>query len=144
MGKLARFLRLLGFDTRYPREHLHDAALAQLAHDQQRVMLTRDRGLLMRNVITHGYCLRTTNGEGQLTAVLHRYQLHGQIRPWTRCLRCNGLLKPVPKSQVIDRLEPKTKRYFNDFRICVDCEQIYWKGSHFSALEEIIERAQAQ
>ncbi len=142
LGKLARYLRLLGFDTLYPRDHLPDEALAQMAYDQQRVMLTRDRGLLMRTIISHGYCLQTKDGVEQLTAVLHRYQLHDQIRSWTRCLRCNGFLQPVAKAQIIDRLQPKTKRYFNEFQICVNCEQIYWKGSHFSALEKLVECAQ--
>ncbi|KAA3663837.1 MAG: twitching motility protein PilT [Chloroflexi bacterium] len=143
LGKLARYLRLLGFDTLYPRDHLPDAKLAQMAHDQQRVMLTRDRGLLMRNIISHGYCLQTKDGVEQLTAVLRRYQLHGEIRPWTRCLRCNGFLQTVPKTQIIDRLQPKTKRTFNEFQICIDCEQIYWKGSHFEALESLVGLAQA-
>lgn len=138
LGRLARYLRLLGMDTLYPRDHIADADLAQIAHDQQRVMLTRDRGLLMRNLITHGYCLQTKDAQAQLTAVLHRYNLHGQIRPWTRCLRCNGFLKPVEKAQIIDRLQPKTKQYFHEFQICADCEQIYWKGSHFEALADLV------
>jgi len=129
---------VLPLDTGLP-----DEKLAQMAHDQQRIMLTRDRGLLMRNIISHGYCLRTKDGVGQVTAVLYRYQLHGQIRPWTRCLRCNGYLQPVPKAQIIERLQPKTKRFFNEFQICIDCEQIYWKGSHFEALENLVACAQA-
>jgi uncharacterized protein len=142
LGKLARYLRLLGFDTSYPRDHLSDAVLAQLAHDEQRVMLTRDRGLLMRNVITYGYCLRTKEAFGQLTAVLHRYHLHDQIRPWTRCLRCNGLLEPVAKKEIYERLESKTKLYFHQFHICKACAQLYWKGSHFQALSMLIKRVQ--
>jgi len=141
LGRLARYMRLLGLDTLYPRDHLLDAELAQMAHDGQRVMLTRDRGLLMRNLITHGYCLRTKGGEEQLTAVLQRYHLYEAIRPWTRCLQCNGFLQPVAKSQIIDRLQPKTKQYFHEFQKCITCDQIYWKGSHFEALVALVERA---
>lgn len=144
LGKLARLLRLLGFDVLYPRDHLDDAALAQMAHDQNRVMLTRDRGLLMRNLITHGYCLRTTDTEEQLTAVLQRYQLHDAIQPWSRCLTCNGRLQPVAKEAIIHRLEPKTKQYFEEFHLCQACGQIYWKGSHFAALQEIVDRVRQE
>lgn len=139
LGKLARLLRLLGFDTLYPRAHLDDGELAQIAHDEKRVMLSRDRGLLMRSLISHGYCLRTTNTEEQVTAVLHRYQLHDHIQPWTRCLNCNGRLQPVPKSEIEHRLQPKTRLYFDDFRLCQECGQIYWKGSHFANLQEFVE-----
>jgi uncharacterized protein len=139
LGRLARYLRLLGFDTLYPNDHLPDTALAQMAHDQSRVMLTRDRGLLKRKLITHGYCLRSLDSRQQLHDVLHRFQLHEAIRPWCRCLRCNGFLQPVDKAAIIDRLEPKTKQYFHDFKICAACDQIYWPGSHFQALAEVVD-----
>lgn len=141
LGRLARYLRLLGFDAHYPPDHLTDADLAQLAHDEARVMLTRDRGLLMRNLVTHGYCLRTKDSEAQLMAVLDRFELRDQIQAWTRCLRCNGRLAPIPKADVIDRLEPKTKKYFNKFHICQACGQIYWKGSHYRPLLDLVQRA---
>lgn len=143
LGRLARYLRLLGFDALYPPHHLADAELAQMAHDEQRIMLTRDRGLLMRSVVIHGYCLRTKESEGQLMAVLDRYALRQKIRPWTRCLRCNGRLQPVPKTAVVERLEPKTQKYFHEFHICTTCRQIYWKGSHYRPLRRLIERAGA-
>jgi uncharacterized protein with PIN domain len=138
LGRLARYLRLLGFDALYPDNHWDDEDLARMAQAEDRVMLTRDRGLLMRNVITHGYCLRTKNTLKQLTAVLHRFNLHDAIQPWQRCLRCNGNLEPVEKEKIQDRLEPKTKLYYHEFRICQDCEQIYWKGSHFEDLERLV------
>lgn len=138
LGRLARYLRLLGFDALYFNDAADDPELAQIAHDEGRILLTRDRGLLKRSLVTYGYCLRTKDSKAQLTAVLHRYQLHDQINPWTRCLRCNGRLQPVAKKTILHRLEPKTKLYFNDFQICADCEQIYWRGSHFGKLEALI------
>lgn len=141
LGKLARLLRLLGFDTAYFRNQFDDAQLAQLAADENRILLTRDRGLLKRSVVAHGYCLRTTDSASQATAVLRRYGLHDRIQPWTRCLRCNGLLREVEKAAVIDRLEPKTKRYFDTFHECQSCRQIYWRGSHFDALAAFVRRA---
>jgi uncharacterized protein len=141
LGRLARYLRLLGFDTLYPDGYLTDEELAQLAHGENRVMLTRDRRLLMRSLITHGYCLRTTDSKQQLMDVLNRFHLHEAIRPWQRCLRCNGLLRPVAKAAIIDRLEPKTRQYFDKFQMCTQCEQIYWSGSHFEALAQLIDHA---
>jgi uncharacterized protein len=143
LGKLARYLRLLGLDTLYVSDAADDAELAQTAHDEQRILLTRDRGLLKRSKVIYGYCLRTRDSLAQLTAVLHRFQLHEEITPWTRCLRCNGLLRPVAKEAILDRLEPKTRRYFDEFRICEACGQIYWQGSHFAHLQKIVAQARA-
>ena len=137
LGKLAAYMRLLGFDTLY-RNDYEDAELACISRDERRTLLTRDRGLLKRSLVTYGYCLRTKDSKEQVTAVLHRYHLHDQINPWSRCLRCNGRLQPVAKEAILHRLEPKTKLYFNNFQICADCEQIYWRGSHFGKLEALI------
>ena len=141
LGKLARYLRLLGLDTLYAANHVDDAELARIAHEEERILLTRDRGLLKRGNVVYGYCLRTRDSMGQLTAVLHRFQLHDEINPWTRCLRCNGLLRPVEKETILHRLEPKTKRYFDEFRLCESCGQIYWQGSHFARLQRIVDKA---
>ena len=143
LGKLARYLRLLGLDTLYVHDAVEDAELVRIAHEERRVLLTRDRGLLKRSNVIYGYCLRTRDSTKQLTAVLHRFQLHDEITPWTRCLRCNGLLEPVGKEAILHRLEPKTKRYFNEFRICEACQQIYWKGSHYTRLQAIVTNALA-
>jgi uncharacterized protein with PIN domain len=138
LGRLATYLRLLGFDTRYHND-CDDAQLAQLAHDEGRVLLTRDRRLLMRKVVIHGCCLRSRDPQEQLAAVLQRFQLFGQLNPWQRCLRCNGRLRPVEKELILDRLEPKTKKYYSEFHMCQACHQIYWKGSHFEPLRKFVE-----
>ena len=139
LGVLASYLRLLGFDTLY-RNDYHDPELAAISAAEERVLLTRDRGLLKRKIVVYGYCLRTTDSQAQLLAVLARYQLHGAIHPWRRCLRCNGELEEVAKAEILDRLEPKTKLYYDDFQRCVVCKQIYWRGSHFVRLQRVVER----
>jgi uncharacterized protein with PIN domain len=139
LGRLARYLRLLGFDTLYYHNRFDDDALAQIAQDQDRLLLTRDRGLLKRKAVVFGYCLRSQDSQEQLLEVLRRFELLADVAPWQRCLRCNGLLAPVPKAQIIDRLEPKTKAHFNEFHICATCQQIYWKGSHYDPLISIVE-----
>ena len=140
LGRLVNYLRLLGFDALYPENH-DDEVLAQISFEEERVLLTRDRRLLMRNAVVYGYWLRSKDPREQLAAVLRRYKLGEAINPWRRCLRCNGELRPVAKGDVLDRLEPKTKKYYDDFHICQDCEQIYWKGSHYEPLKEIVEGA---
>jgi uncharacterized protein len=142
LGKLVRLLRLLGFDTTYASD-LDDELLAEQAHDENRVLLTRDRGLLKRKLVIWGYCLRSTDSTEQLRAVLRRFQLFARTAPWTRCLRCNGLLMAVDKTVVWDRLEPKTRLYYDDFRQCRSCEQVYWQGSHVAELTRLIADVQA-
>ncbi len=108
LGQLASYLRLFGFDTLY-RNDYDDAQLAQIASEDRRVLLTRDRGLLKRKIVVYGYCVRENDPRRQLISVLQRYQLSDAIDPWRRCVRCNGMLKPVAKADVLDQLEPKTK-----------------------------------
>jgi uncharacterized protein with PIN domain len=143
LGRLALFLRLLGFDTLY-RNDYSDATLAQLSHQEQRVLLTRDRGLLKRTIVEFGCCVRETDPKQQLISLLHRYQLAAEIDPWRRCLRCNELLEPVGKAEILEQLEPKTIRYFDDFRRCVGCGQIYWRGSHYERMQAFIDQVIVQ
>lgn len=137
LGQLASYLRLFGFDAAY-RNDCDDPELAEMAAREQRVLLTRDRRLLMRSAITYGYCLRTRDPEAQLLAVLQRYDLFKLIAAGSRCLRCNGLLAPVAKADILHRLEPKTRRYYDDFYRCVECDQIYWQGSHYEHMQSFI------
>lgn len=143
LGRLVTYLRLLGFDALYPEDH-DDEALARVSQQEERVLLTRDRRLLMRKAVVHGYWLRSKEPRQQLPAVLSRFQIHEVINPWRRCLRCNGELRPVSKEAVLERLEPKTKKYYDEFHICQSCEQIYWKGSHYEPLKAIVEGARGR
>jgi uncharacterized protein with PIN domain len=137
LGQLATYLRMLGFDCLY-RNDYQDVELAQIAVEQARVLLTRDRRLLMRKEIRHGYCIHQTDPHRQAAEVLKRYSLASRIKPFQRCLKCNTPLQVVDKQAILDRLEPLTKRYYDDFRICPNCQQIYWKGSHFQHMQEQI------
>jgi uncharacterized protein len=139
LGKLACYLRLMGFDVLY-RNDYDDSELAEISSRESRILLTRDRGLLKRSEVAYGYCVRGKYLQNQIVEVLHRYDLIGQVKPFSRCARCNGMLTPVSKVDVIDRLEPKTKLYYDDFRRCNGCDQIYWKGSHFEHMEKDIFR----
>lgn len=144
LGKLASYLRLMGFDALY-RNDYDDHELSEISSQQNRILLTRDRGLLKRSEVQFGYLVREKLIESQVVEILCRYDLVGLVKPFSRCARCNGVLTPVSKADVFDRLEPKTKLYYEDFRQCVTCDQIYWKGSHFERMEKdinvLIERA---
>lgn len=140
LGRLAGYLRLLGFDAIY-RNDFEDKELASISRRKKRVLLTRDRGLLKRSEVTHGYCVRETSSyRKQIVEVLRRFDLFGSIKPFQRCLRCNGLLERVSKEEISDRLQPKTKRYYNQFWQCQTCDQVYWKGSHYQRMKEFIDR----
>jgi uncharacterized protein with PIN domain len=130
LGKLARRLRMLGFDALYDNRY-EDAEVADIAAAEGRIVLTRDRRLLFAKRITHGYWVRSTDPRRQVDEVLTRFDLRRQIRPFRRCMRCNGLLREVvPKAEVLDRLEPKTKLYYERFYQCGGCGKVYWEGSH--------------
>lgn len=138
LGRLTAYLRMLGFDCLYEATY-DDAQLAEIAGEEKRILLTRDRRLLMRKSVTDGYCLRSLDSLEQLTEVVKRFDLAPRIIPFHRCLRCNHLLEPVTKEAILDRLEPLTQKYFDEFHICPACGQIYWKGSHYEKMEKIIE-----
>lgn len=138
LGTLARYLRLLGFDTLY-RNDYDDAELAAISAGEHRILLTRDRGLLKRRIITHGMYVRDDKPRTQIKDIVTRLDLARMVHPFSRCTRCNGLLAPVDKADIVHRLEPKTKLYYENFLRCNDCGQIYWKGSHFARMERLVE-----
>jgi hypothetical protein len=137
LGRLARRLRLLGFDTWY-RTDADDDELADVAVTEQRILLTRDRGLLMRRVIVHGYCPRSAHADVQAGEVLRRFRLAGQVTPLGRCARCNGLLRPIDKQAVIDVLPPRTRVEHERFARCADCGRVYWPGSHTTRIMRFV------
>jgi hypothetical protein len=142
LRRLAAYLRMLGFDCLY-RTDYRDEELAAILQRDERILLSRDRRLLMRKAVTYGYCPRSLDSLEQLAEVIRRFDLHQQIKPFHRCLRCNYSLEAVPKEAVLDRLEPLTKLYFDEFQICPNCGQIYWKGSHYERMQRLVEQITA-
>lgn len=138
LGALARQLRLCGFDARY-RNDIGDAELARIAAAENRIVLTRDRGVLKRRIVMYGYYVRADAPREQLREVINRFALHDRLAALTRCARCNGRLMPVAKEAVRDRLEPLTRQHFHIFRQCDGCGQVYWRGSHVASIEALIE-----
>jgi uncharacterized protein with PIN domain len=139
LGRLARYLRMLGFDSRYDRSAADDE-LARQSAEEERVLLTRDRGLLKRSIVRLGYLVRDDDPRRQLVEVVTRYGLAPLARPFSRCVRCNGEIEPVDRAAVVERLagEPRTLRYFDAFGRCAGCGAIYWQGSHFDRMSRLV------
>jgi len=140
LGRLARYLRMLGFDSRY-EARAADRELAEQSAAEDRILLTRDRGLLKRSIVRHGYLVRDDDPRRQLAEIVSRYRLARTAAPFTRCVKCNGAIAPVDRSEVVERLagEPRTLRYFETFGRCGGCGSIYWPGSHFDRMSRLVE-----
>jgi len=139
LGRLARYLRLLGFDCQYHND-IGDAELATRADEQQRVLLTRDRSLLMRKRIRLAHYVRASKPWEQVGEVCREFDLAPLFAPFTRCMRCNGRLHVIDKAAVIDRLEPLTRQCVDSILECEACGQLYWHGSHVARMKAQVER----
>lgn len=129
VGKLATLLRMAGFDTFY-RQDLDDGRLAEISHEQRRILLSRDRRLLKRKNVVYAHLVREILPARQFAEIVGFYNLAEAIRPFCRCLLCNAMLAPVAKEKILHRLKPLTKKYYDSFYYCSHCDKVYWRGSH--------------
>jgi uncharacterized protein with PIN domain len=137
LGKLAKYLRLCGFDTCYQTDY-NDQEIIRLSVSNKKIILTHDVELLKNKQVTHGYWIRSQHLNEQLEEVFNRFDLKNQIRPFSRCMKCNGLLEDVSKKEILERLFPRTRKYYQKFKKCSDCDRIYWEGSHYEKMKEFI------
>ena len=137
LGRLARYLRMLGFDARW-RNDERDEEIARVASAEHRIVLTRDAGLLKRRIVTHGYRVREADPRRQLAEVSHRLDLFGSIAPFRRCLCCNALLETVRKEDIAGELPPRVRERHDAFRRCPSCRRVYWAGTHHQRMERLI------
>jgi len=140
LGRLAAYLRLAGFDITY-RNDSRDDELVALSASEDRVLLTRDIGVLKHNAVRRGYFVRETQPARQLIEVLQQFDLVTRARPFTRCLRCNARLHAVAKNVVEPFLPPRTRECYAEFSQCPSCERIYWEGSHHTRMRQFLDRA---
>ena len=138
LGRLATILRLLGFDVIYKNDRTDDE-LVRLSAGKQRILLTQDRGLLKRRLVTRGYCVRASDPKEQASEVVRRFDLFHVAVPFSRCLRCNGLLEPVDKLKIMDQLPQYVREHFDSFTRCAGCVRIYWPGSHRNSMERFVD-----
>jgi uncharacterized protein with PIN domain len=138
LGRLAAYLRMLGFDSLYSNSYT-DEQLAAVSAREQRILLTRDLGLLKRSAVTHGSFIRETDTRRQTVEVVKRFHLERLARPFSRCLRCNALLHQRDKAEVLDRLPAQTAALHDEFRNCPECGRVFWKGSHYRRMQQWLE-----
>jgi len=138
VGKLARLLRLLGFDTEYGNDW-EDAYIADRSQKERRIVLTKDRNLLKRKTIEAGRLVRAVKPWDQLAEMILLYGLQDAIRPFGICPVCNGKLEEVEKERILDRIEPLTRLFVDEFRQCPKCGRIYWSGTHSEDIMKRIE-----
>jgi len=134
LGRLAAYLRMIGFDTLYEREAT-DETLAHLSSRENRILLTRNRGLLKRSLVTHGYCVRENLPRKQLAEVIRRFDLHSSAQPFWRCMQCNSLLETVSKESILEHLPFSIRQCQDEFRQCTSCRRVYWAGSHYQRMK---------
>jgi uncharacterized protein len=137
LGKLARYLRLIGFDVAYGND-LSDAVIAARSVRETRILLTRDRGLLKRSEVTHGYWLRSTVPRAQLVEVVRALDLTARMHPFSRCLECNSVLATRPESEVRDELPERVRGRYATIARCPGCGRLYWPGSHHARLAALV------
>lgn len=150
LGRLAGYLRALGFDSLYANDYSDDHIITT-ALDQHRIILTRDTGLLKDGRVTHGRFIHATEPLAQLREVVDRFQLDNLLAPFSRCIRCNGRIEPVDADSLVgSTADPNdgtddgprqavpagVLEEFDTFTRCTGCGRVYWPGSHFDRLRE--------
>ena len=137
LGKLARLLRLLGFDTLY-RNDFTKPELVKISSDEGRMLLSRDAGLAKHSAIRY-FIVSSEDAMQQLKEVALQFDLKEHLLPFSRCIACNGVLQTVSKESVTPLLEENTRKYYTEFWQCSQCKRIYWKGSHYQRMLKTVE-----
>ena len=135
LGRLARWLRLLGFDTLYD-PHISDSRLLRVAREKGRVILTRDTRLVRTKGVNDYLLIKANDPFQQLLEVIHAFSLK-DFFPLTRCVVCNGHLSKVPdKKEIRDSVPDFIFHNFYNFLRCSDCGKIFWEGTHPGMFKE--------
>jgi len=137
LGRLCKYLRMLGWDTLYSN-HFTPEEMIAISLREGRIILSRSYRLTRHKEVSHSYRIRSSDSLEQVKDLISKLDLSDRINPLTRCLNCNAMLVPVDKQAVIQLLQDRTAKYYNEFFKCPDCNQIYWKGSHFENMLRFI------
>ncbi|WP_137818552.1 Mut7-C RNAse domain-containing protein [Pseudomonas sp. 2FG] len=138
LGGLAHLLRMAGFDTLYDN-HFNDPEIAEIGASQVRIVLTRDRELLKRRIISHGCYVHALKPAQQLRELFERLDLASSARPFTLCIHCNLPLREVDKFEVLERLPPKVRQLYQRFLTCERCQRLFWEGSHWRSMRALLQ-----
>lgn len=137
LGRLCKYLRMLGFDTVYSNEAIPEQII-EISLLGKRIILSKSIQLIRKKKVTHAYWVRSANPLEQVKDLLYGLDLLKWTHPLSRCLDCNNPLITVEKKEVIDLLEERTAKYYTEFFRCTGCGKIYWKGSHYVSMLEFI------
>jgi hypothetical protein len=138
LGKLCKYLRMIGFDCLFEQLSGHPHLITQ-SNKENRIILSRDQKRNQYPAITHFILITSSHPSDQVKQVIRQLSLENFISPLSRCLRCNTPLVTVPKKQILHKLEPETARDFHEFFQCTQCQRIYWKGSHYENMWKLIQ-----
>jgi len=138
LGRLAAYLRMLGFNTLY-RNDYSDQQLTEISANEGRILLTRDRGLLKRRQITYGHYIYEIQPRRQLAEVVRYFRLTSEVKPFSRCIRCNGDIRPVSREEVLSKLPRRVAAGCHRFWHCPQCGKVYWEGTHVQRMRQMID-----
>ena len=139
LGRLARLLRMLGFDSVYDAGY-ESRQIVEIAGGERRIILTRDRELLKNSKVTHGYWVRASDPRVQIEEVVGRLDLRSKFAPFTRCMECNGRIVERPVAEVADQVPPKARERAKALYQCDECKKVYWEGTHVEHMRRLIEK----
>jgi len=142
LGKLARYLRMMGFDILY-KNSFNDEEIVRTSLKERRAILTRDRGILKRRDIAHGYFIRSIDAEKQTKEVVRRFDLQSSIKEFTRCLECNHKLIKISKAKIEGELPLKVTDSQKEFFKCPGCAKLYWKGTHYQKMLLLVQKTKS-
>jgi len=138
LGKLAKYLRIMGYDTLY-FPSIEDDKLIVIANEENRIILTRDRELSQRKNAPV-FFLEPIDTKAQLKTLIDHYQLKEYPTPFSRCIVCNSPLEVIDKENIIHKLPEKVQKHFDYFEYCSVCDRIYWQGDHYRHMMEFLEQ----
>jgi len=139
LGKLAKWLKILGFDTVFFSK-IEDDALLSLARTEDRILLTKDNALLERAKDIPTLYIDSENWREQIVQVIKAFNLRPQVRPYSRCIECNLPLKNMDRSHAKNLVTPFVYKHAEGFAICSGCGRVFWRGTHFKDMEAKIEK----
>jgi len=143
VGKLAKLLRIMGFDTLF-FDGEDDANIVAIARAESRIILTRDTQIMKRRLVTSGQLkavlIESDKPEQQMQQLINTLDLDRQAKPFTLCLECNELLLEKSKEEVKERVPPYVFKTQSQFMECPKCKRIYWRGTHWQAMTEKLKK----
>jgi uncharacterized protein with PIN domain len=143
LGHIVKYMRILGFDVHFDTL-LSNRQIIEISSKENRIVLTKSRNLLKFKDITHGFFIRPGTTEEQVREIIDFLDIMDNVKPFSRCLRCNSPLKSIPKETIIDRIPPKTGVFYDEYSYCKPCDKIYWKGTHFAKMKRVVDRILGQ